>query len=164
MVGVERSPHPSARSVSPRRTALANVRRFFDWTSRHLRRTSSVRGLPRLPQSEEAMKISAMNTSFGARVEEVDLASLTQRDTDLLRAALLEHGLLAIRNQELSPVDQVMMSEVFAALETFPSGEGQLADFPQIFRVASRPSNGHTNVGRYWHSDGSFRAQATPIS
>ena len=110
------------------------------------------------------MKISAMHTSFGARVEEVDLASLTQRDIDLLRAALLEYGLLAIRNQELSPGDQVRMSEVFGALETFPPGEGQLADFPQIFRVASRPSNGHTNVGRYWHSDGSFRAQATPMS
>lgn len=110
------------------------------------------------------MKISAMHTSFGARVEGVDLASLTQRDTDLLRAALLEHGLLAIRNQALSPVDQVRMSEVFGDLETFPPGEGQLPDFPQIFRVASRPTNGHTNVGRYWHSDGSFRARATPIS
>jgi taurine dioxygenase len=110
------------------------------------------------------MKISAMNASFGARVEEVDLVSLTQRDTNLLHAALLEHGLLAIRNQKLSPADQVRMSEVFGALETFPPGEGQLADFPQIFRVASRPSNGHTNVGRYWHSDGSFRAEATPIS
>jgi taurine dioxygenase len=110
------------------------------------------------------MKISGTNTSFGARVEEVDLASLTQRDMDLLRTALLEHGLLAIRNQNLSPADQVRMSEVFGALETFPPGDGQLTDFPQIFRVASRPSNGHTNVGRYWHSDGSFRAQATPIS
>ena len=110
------------------------------------------------------MKISAMHASFGARVEEVDLVSLTQRDTDLLHTALLEHGLLAIRNQKLSPADQVRMSEIFGTLETFPPGEGQLADSPQIFRVASRPSNGHTNVGRYWHSDGSFRAQATPIS
>ncbi|WP_206998580.1 TauD/TfdA dioxygenase family protein [Trinickia mobilis] len=110
------------------------------------------------------MKITAMNMGFGARVEEVDLTSLVPRDEDLLRTALLEHGLLVIRNQKLSPADQVRMSEVFGTLETFPSGEGQLADFPQIFRVASRPSDGYANVGHYWHSDGSFRAQATPIS
>ena len=66
------------------------------------------------------MKISAMNTSFGARVEEVDLASLTQRDTDLLRAALLEYGLLTIRSQVLSPVNQVRMSEVFERSRRFP--------------------------------------------
>jgi taurine dioxygenase len=110
------------------------------------------------------MKLSAMNMGFGAHVEEINLALLTQRDADFLRTALLEHGLLVIRNQQLSPADQVRMSEVFGTLEMFAPGEGQLAEFPQIFRVASRPSDGHTNVGRYWHSDGSFRAQATPIS
>lgn len=110
------------------------------------------------------MKISAMNIGFGAHVEEVSLTSLTQSNADLLRSALLEHGLLVVRDQKLSPSDQVRMSEIFGTLETFPPVEGQLADLPQIFRVASRPSDGHTNVGRYWHSDGSFRAQATPIS
>jgi taurine dioxygenase len=110
------------------------------------------------------MKIRAMNMGFGAHVEEADLSALTQDDVDGLRTALLEHGLLVIRNQKLSPAGQVRMSEVFGRLETFPSGDGQLADYPQIFRVASRPDEGHTNVGRYWHSDGSFRAEATPIS
>jgi taurine dioxygenase len=110
------------------------------------------------------MKIRAMNMGFGAHVDEVDLTSLTQDDVDRLHTALLEHGLLVIRNQKLSPAGQVRMSEVFGTLETFPSGEGQLAEYPQIFRVASHPAKGHTNVGRYWHSDGSFRADATPIS
>ncbi|MFC0086757.1 TauD/TfdA dioxygenase family protein [Dyella flava] len=105
-----------------------------------------------------------MNIGFGAHVEETDLTALTQDDVDGLRAALLTHGLLVIRNQKLSPAEQIRMSEVFGALETFSPGEGQLTDYPQIFRVASRPVEGHTNVGRYWHSDGSFRAQATPIS
>lgn len=110
------------------------------------------------------MKITALKMGFGARVEEVDLTSLVPSDEILLRTALLEHGLLITRRQKLSPADQVRISEVFGTLEKFAPGEGQLADFPQIFRVASRPSDGYTNVGRYWHSDGSFRAQATPIS
>jgi len=110
------------------------------------------------------MKIRAMNMGFGAHVEEADLTVLTQDDVEGLRTALLEHGLLVIRNQKLSPAGQVRMSEVFGTLETFPPGEGQLAEYPQIFRVASRPAEGHTNVGRYWHSDGSFRAEPTSIS
>jgi taurine dioxygenase len=110
------------------------------------------------------MKIRAMNMGFGAHIEEADLTSLTQDDVDRLHTALLEYGLLVIRNQKLSPAGQVRMSKVFGMLETFPPGEGQLAEYPQIFRVASRPEKGYTNVGRYWHSDGSFRAEATPIS
>jgi taurine dioxygenase len=41
---------------------------------------------------------------------------------------------------------------------------GQLNGLPEIFRVASRPEDGHVEVGRYWHSDGSFRADPTPVS
>ncbi|WP_028217046.1 TauD/TfdA dioxygenase family protein [Paraburkholderia oxyphila] len=110
------------------------------------------------------MKIRAMQMGFGAHVEEADLTSLSHDDVNRLRTALLEHGLLVIQNQELSPAGQVRMSEAFGTLETFPPGQGQLAEYPQIFRVASQPAKGHTNVGRYWHSDGSFLAAATPIS
>ena len=62
------------------------------------------------------MKISAMNIGFGAHVEEVGLTSLTQSNADLLHSALLEHGLLVIRDQKLSPLDQVRMSEIFFRL------------------------------------------------
>lgn len=94
------------------------------------------------------MKIRAMNMGFGAHVDELDLTSLTHDDVDRLHTALLDHGSLVIRNQQLSPAGQVRMSEVFGTLETFPSGEGQLAEYPQISRVASHPAKGHTNVGR----------------
>lgn len=110
------------------------------------------------------MKIIDMHMDFGARVEDVDMDALTQREADRLRAALLDRGMLVIPGQALSLAGKVRMSEVFGTLETFPPAPGQVADFPQIFRVASRSGDGHTNVGRYWHSDGSFRPEGTPIS
>ena len=110
------------------------------------------------------MKVIEMDMGFGARVEDVDMGGLTQGETDWLRTALLDRGMLVISGQVLSPAAKLRMSEVFGALETFPPAAGQLADFPQIFRVASRSADGHTNVGRYWHSDGSFRPEGTPIS
>ena len=110
------------------------------------------------------MKIIEIDMGFGARVEDVDMNALTQGEVDRLRTALLDRGMLVIPGQALSPVEKVRMSEVFGALETFPPAAGQLTDFPQIFRVASRSAEGHTTVGRYWHSDGSFRPEGTPIS
>jgi taurine dioxygenase len=110
------------------------------------------------------MKIIPMPAEFGAQIEDVRLNQPNDQLKDGLRAALLEHGMLVIRGQQLSPQAQVDASAIFGRLETFPAAPGQIADFPQIFRVASRAADGHTNVGRYWHSDGSFRAVPTPIS
>ena len=110
------------------------------------------------------MNITPMKTGFGARIDGIDLNQLTNGLADDLHAALLEYGLLVIPGQQLTPQAQVSASEVFGGLETFPATSSQIAGYPQIFRVASRAADGHTNVGRYWHSDGSFRAMPTPIS
>ncbi|MDB5991965.1 MAG: hypothetical protein JWQ10_3368 [Herbaspirillum sp.] len=110
------------------------------------------------------MKITALDVGFGAQVNELNLNSLSDQDKEQLRSALLKHGLLVIAGQTLMPQEQVRASEVFGTLETFPPTPSQIKGFPQIFRIASRASDGHTDVGRYWHSDGSFRAVPTPIS
>jgi taurine dioxygenase len=110
------------------------------------------------------MKITPMAVGFGATIEGADLTSLSDTDAQQLRAALLEHGLLVIRAQKLSPQAQISVSSMFGEFETFPTARGQLDAMPEIFRVASRPEDGHVEVGRYWHSDGSFRAVPTPIS
>jgi taurine dioxygenase len=110
------------------------------------------------------MNIISMPIGFGAEVVGADLTSVDAATRDGLRAALLEHGLLVVRGQALSPQQQVAASEMFGALETFPANAGQVEGVPQIFRVASRSGEGYVDVGRYWHSDGSFRDDPTPIS
>lgn len=112
------------------------------------------------------MNITPIDRGFGAAITDLDLATLTDdgADTATLRAALLEHGLLVVRDQRLSPSQLVAASALFGPLESFPPTASQVPGLPQIFRVASRPADGHVDVGRYWHSDGSFRAVPTPIS
>lgn len=110
------------------------------------------------------MQIFPMPVGFGAEVQDVELNVLGAGQRERLRAALLEHGLLVVRGQQLTPRQQVAASEVFGALETFPPNSGQVPGVPQIFRVASRSGEGYVDVGRYWHSDGSFRDDPTPIS
>ena len=110
------------------------------------------------------MNITPLTIGFGARIDDVDMNGLASGVADSLQAALLEYGLLVIPGQQMTPQAQVAASEIFGSLETFPPTPSQIAGYPQIFRIASRPSDGHTDVGRYWHSDGSFRAVPTPIS
>ncbi len=110
------------------------------------------------------MNITPMTTGFGALVEDVDLKEITEHEANRLRAALVEHGLLLAHKQNLSPQEEISVSETFGALETFPPSVARIPGYPQIFRVASRASDGATDVGRYWHSDGSFKEIATAIS
>ena len=109
------------------------------------------------------MKISPLAVGFGAEVEDVNLNDIVHDDVQRLQAALLEHGLLVVRRQDLTPQEQVAASALFGELETF-YGPAARAELPEIFRVASRLAEGHTDVGRYWHSDGSFRKIPTSIS
>ena len=110
------------------------------------------------------MNITPLPVGFGATIEGLNLRDAGPGTARLLRSALLEHGLLVIRDQTLTPQEQIAATGLFGALETFPAMRGQLNGFEEIFRVASRPEDGHVEVGRYWHSDGSFRADPTPIS
>ncbi|MES3021524.1 MAG: TauD/TfdA family dioxygenase [Pseudomonadota bacterium] len=110
------------------------------------------------------MNITPLGTGFGAVIDGVRLAASGAQLDAQLQAALLEHGLLVIRDHNLTPEQHVQASALFGELETFPPAPGQVAGLPQVFRLASRVNEGHRDVGRHWHSDGSFRAQPTPIS
>ena len=110
------------------------------------------------------MNITPLDLGFGATVEGLDLRQADATATAQLRAALLQYGMLVIRGQSLTPQEQVAATSLFGSLETFPTMRGQIEGVPEIFRVASRPEDGHVEVGRYWHSDGSFRDDPTPIS
>ncbi|MFA9217270.1 MAG: TauD/TfdA dioxygenase family protein [Sphingomonadaceae bacterium] len=108
------------------------------------------------------MNITPLPVGFGVAVHDLDLRQLDASTAAALRAALLEHGLLVIRDQSLTPEAQVAASEVFGEVEQFPHRAPEWP--PQIFPVATRGTEGYTEVGRYWHSDGSFREVPTAIS
>lgn len=110
------------------------------------------------------MNIIPLTVGLGAEITGADVRQADHSMAEQLRAALLQYGMLVIRGQSFTPAEQVAASQLFGSLETFPTMRGQLPDWPEIFRVASRPEDGHVEVGRYWHSDGSFRAEPTPIS
>lgn len=111
------------------------------------------------------MKIKPLVSQLGAIVTDINIAEPLSVNEQLdIRDALIEHHLLLFRNKTLLPEQQVAFSENFGELEQFPWNPSQLQAYPEIFRLANHPEDGYENVGMYWHSDGTFRADSTPIS
>lgn len=114
--------------------------------------------------NDRTLNITPIGGSFGAIIDGLRLDRPAPGDALLLQQALLDYGVLVIRGQELTPAQHVAATRLFGEPETFHPGPGQIDGLPEVFRLASRSGEGYLDVGRYWHSDGSFRAVPTPIS
>lgn len=111
------------------------------------------------------MEVNALDAPFGADVTDVDLRrELTTSQMELLEAAVLEHKLLRFRGPVLSAREQIRFSAGFGELEVFPAHPSLPDNPPQIFPVSNDASRGFTEVGHYWHADGSFRPRPTILS
>lgn len=111
-------------------------------------------------------KLEELTPHLGAVITGFNLADVKYGDTLVseLKDALKKYQLLLVKDKILSPEEQIRFTKVFGELETFPYGTTQIAGHPEIFRLSTDIQKGHTNVGFYWHQDGSFREKPTAIS
>ena len=68
------------------------------------------------------MKIEKLTTHIGAEISGIDLAEAARSD-DLfgeIRAALIEHKVLFLRDQDIARADHVAFANRFGALEDHP--------------------------------------------
>lgn len=111
------------------------------------------------------MEVSPLSAPFGAKVTGIDLKSdIADDDVEALKRALLEHKLLLFQGEVLAPEKQIRFSARFGELESFPPHPAGPAEHPEIYPVSNVASRGFTEVGRYWHADGSFRPRPTVLS
>jgi taurine dioxygenase len=126
--------------------------------------------------------------AFGGLVVGVDLGGVVggwNAPSAWWNATLRRHGgLLLVRNQTLSPAEQIEFTQLFGALETMPAAlddastseheqqtraterslDAQGFDRRHVLRVANAVERGYTNVGVWWHSDGSMRDRLSAAS
>ena len=104
------------------------------------------------------MKIEKLTTHIGAEVRGIDLAEAARSD-DLfveIRAALLEHKVLFLRDQDIARADHVAFASRFGALEDHPV-VGSDPDHPglvQIYKDETSPPDYYENS---WHCDATWR-------
>jgi len=105
-----------------------------------------------------AIEVRAEKNGFGAEV--IGAAMIRDEDFATIHQAFLDHGVICIRNQVLSPKDQVAFSARFGPLMgRRPSTPDKvlMPGLPEVILLSNRKKNGEgvgiSDAGRYWHSD-----------
>ncbi len=96
---------------------------------------------------------------------EVVGADLTRADDEAqlatVKQAFLKHGVIVIRDQDLTPAEQVAFSRRLGPLAIHVLEDQLLPGHPEILLVTNKRENGRyigiPDLGRAWHSDMSYK-------
>lgn len=92
--------------------------------------------------------------SLGVELRGLDVRTLDDDDFARLRATLVEHHVLVMRDQELTPPEQIAFGHRFGDLDTHPFVDGS-AEFPEVIDIVTEPDD-RANFGGGWHTDVTF--------
>ncbi len=94
---------------------------------------------------------------LGHAIHNVDLRKLDESTFEEIDAAYKQYGVIVIRDQTLSPDEQLAFSRRFGSLDRFVFDRFNMKTHPEIFIVSNILENGAPigmeDAGRYWHSD-----------
>jgi taurine dioxygenase len=110
------------------------------------------------------MKINPFNHGFGAEITGVDLTDPSTEITERIYQAFLDHQVLAIRDQNLTPLQQVQFSERYGELEWQENAKHVHPDHDKVLVLsnemrANGTAVGVVDAGDFWHSDSSHHAK-----
>ena len=108
--------------------------------------------------TETTVEIRPLTGAIGAEISGVDISkALTAQTVDEIRQALLAHLVIFLRDQDITPAQQLAFVSRFGEPDTYPFVKG-LEDYPQITPVLKRPEE-TINFGGIWHSDTVYQAE-----
>ncbi len=111
------------------------------------------------------MQVCELDAPFGAEVTGLELRSSLSPDCIReVELSLWKYGLLLIRGPVLTKEEQTRFSRLFGELEVFPVDSLVTDKHPAVYPVSNNATRGYTEVGQYWHADGSFRPKPTVLS
>ena len=101
------------------------------------------------------LEVVPVSGGVGVEVHNVDIKSGIDAGTfDELRAAFVEHGLIFLRDQDITPDEHIAFAERWGEINInrfFPRLDG----YDQIATVTKEPDQ-TTNIGGGWHTDHSY--------
>lgn len=102
-------------------------------------------------------------TNFFAEVVGADLKQDDDDQFAAIKAAHLKHGVIVIRDQAMTPDDQICFSRRFGPLAIHVLEDQLLEGYPEILLVSNKTKNGRyvglPDAGRFWHTDQSYEAR-----
>lgn len=111
----------------------------------------------------ERIEVRPMAGALGAEVAGLDASEpLDAAAVASLRAAIVDAGVVVLRDQKLSREAQLTFARRLGAPEVHPIANG-LAEHPEIIRVLKPPGE-RAFFGTSWHTDNSFFAEPTSFT
>ncbi len=100
------------------------------------------------------MEIHKTAATLGARVEELDVRTVTNSQWQTLNDAFCEHQLLVFPGQRLRPEDQMVFAQHWGQLVRHPyAGMPNYPDIIELKNVGKR-----RDINQHWHSDMTYQA------
>ena len=109
------------------------------------------------------MRVEQLTCAIGAELVGVSLADAA-RDDGLfaaIKAELLKHKVLFLRDQDISRADHVAFARRFGELEDHPVA-GSDPDHPGLVRIYKSPDHPNDRYENSWHTDATWR-EAPPM-
>jgi len=109
------------------------------------------------------MRVEQLTASIGAELVGVNLADAIHDDGlfDEIRAALLRHKVLFLRDQDISRAEHVAFAERFGRLEDHPVASSH-PEHPGLVQIYKRPDQPVDRYENAWHTDATWR-EAPPM-
>jgi taurine dioxygenase len=106
------------------------------------------------------LTLQPFDAPLGAEVAGFDPRTIMADDFEAVRHALARHGVLVLRDQDLTPADLVAFSRRFGEIEYHVLDQYWLAEQPEIYVISNIVENGqpigNPKEGFGWHTDLSY--------
>ena len=116
------------------------------------------------------MKHTPLDAPFGVTIDDLDLATVTARDADVLSQWLLEHQLLLFRRQPLTDSELETLSGRFGRLEIDANQNAHSPFTPHVTYMSNLQDETGRSIGGlgsgevFWHSDQFFRRHPATLA
>ena len=107
--------------------------------------------------SSQTMRIEPMAGALGAEIGGIDVVDLSPATRDDLHQAFLDHQVICIRDQTLTPQQMVQFARLFGEPAIYPFIQA-IDGAPEVIEILKTETD-QQNFGGNWHSDTSYLAR-----
>jgi taurine dioxygenase len=114
-----------------------------------------------MEKNNVSLEVRSLSSALGVEVLGADLSKPEDDEQfETVHQALLNHNVVVLRDQDISPADHVAFSRRFGKLEHHVLNQFLLPEHPEILQVSNKRVDGKPvglqDAGRKWHSDLSY--------
>ncbi|MEM1198396.1 MAG: TauD/TfdA family dioxygenase [Pseudomonadota bacterium] len=104
--------------------------------------------------AEDTITVTPLSGKLGCEIASPALSSLSDSQFRTIYQAFLDHQVIVIRDQDLSPDALLAVAARFGPLADYPFAKG-MASHPEITEIIKEPEQ-TSNFGGMWHSDTTY--------